>query len=116
MGVYRASISGDILIIESMNELDSNDRYFVFESFGLLTIENTHVLKDHKQERGKIGAIDEKIRKKIILDLTLKHNIFSLGRFATWRNIVLDDVYNDILVIKRLINKGSYDHHLELTK
>jgi hypothetical protein len=34
-----------------------------------------------------------------------------IGRFATWRNILLDDVVDDIAVIKRLMRHGgAYDH------
>jgi hypothetical protein len=42
--------------------------------------------------------------------LTHEHNVFSLGRFATWRNILLDDVVDDIVQVKRLLKSSSaYD-------
>ena len=51
--------------------------------------------------------IDDKIRKDFIYTLTEKYNIFSVGRFATWRQLLLDDVVNDISVIERLIASNS---------
>jgi hypothetical protein len=42
--------------------------------------------------------------------LTHERNIYSLGRFATWRNILLDDVVDDIAAIKKLLKANSaYD-------
>lgn len=108
---YRASINGNILIVESIS--DSNNSISVdeiLESFGLdandFSIEKGVY---HKQEFGKINAIDNALREKIILELTLKHNIYSLGRFATWRpKLMVDDVLDDIFVIKDLIESGKY--------
>jgi len=36
------------------------------------------------------------------------YNVYSLGRYATWRNILLDDVYHDINVIKQLMDSDGY--------
>ena len=51
--------------------------------------------------------IDDKTRKDFIYTLTEKYNIYSVGRFATWRQLLLDDVVNDISVIERLITSNS---------
>lgn len=49
----------------------------------------------------KIVPISEDIRKDFIFWATDKHNIFSLGRFATWRpNLLLDDLVKDIRLIE----------------
>ncbi len=38
-------------------------------------------------------------------------NIYSLGRFATWRpGLLLDDLVNDIRVIQKIADHGNYDH------
>ena len=59
--------------------------------------------------------IDDKIRKDFIYTLTEKYNIFSVGRFATWRQLLLDDVVNDISVIERLIaNNSNYNFRKEM--
>jgi len=108
---YRASLSGDVLIIESMIRLNHNSLAHIFESFGLPLLKKTtgESLTNTKQKMGKIYPIDEKLRQKLITELTLKHNIYSLGRFATWRpKVMLDDVLEDIFVIRRLIEGGNY--------
>ena len=63
------------------------------------------------QKYAKILPIDEGIRKRFILWASEKHNVYSLGRFATWRpKVLLDDVVNDVRVIQSIIAHGSYDH------
>ena len=52
---------------------------------------------------GKLLPIEEKVRKEFILYLTQKYNIFSVGRFATWRQLLLDDIVDDINVIDNMI-------------
>lgn len=58
----------------------------------------------------KILPIDESVRREFIIWATEKHNIYSLGRFATWRpKVLLDDVINDINVIKTIAQSTNYD-------
>jgi hypothetical protein len=106
--VYRASITGDLLIIESVSDdsyspVDLDD---VFFSFGITNA--TPIDKTHKQSYGKIAPIQEEFRRMVIEDLSNHFGIYSLGRFATWRNILLDDVLKDLNVIKRLLTADSY--------
>jgi len=72
------------------------------------------VIKDERwsvQRYSKILPIPEVERKRLILWATDNFNIYSLGRFATWRpGLLMDDVVNDVRVIRRIINNGSYDH------
>jgi len=108
-GVYRASISGSDLIIESTFKIGKNDIEIIRQSFGLDGIPIAPIIENFVQTIGKIHPIDEKLRKKRIYELTKNHGIYSLGRFATWRNIVMDDVYNDILRIKEWIHMSDYE-------
>ncbi len=119
--IYRASISGDMLIIERIDEYDHERGFTQYEhdqgldlvcrAFGIIgELEPIHV--NHRQQFGKIVAIDNDWRRKAILDLSVQHGIYSLGRFACWRNILLDDVYNDLFVIRRLLKSSHYEHHL----
>ena len=108
--VYRASLIGSTLITEGICDLNYNDFNKVYKSMGL-SIKDRHNghIKTHKQKFGKIIPINEEKRKMIITQLTLKYNIYSLGRFATWRpKVMLDDVLEDIFVIRRLIEEGHY--------
>ncbi len=112
--VYRASLTGDILITESMWELDYGSMPTLYNSFGLRIpmrqeFDFDKELINTKQKMGKIYPIDEKARQEFITKLTLSDNIYSLGRFATWRpKVMLDDVLEDIFVIRRLIEGGNY--------
>lgn len=118
MALYRASITGDLLIAEYMadvcGEADRAKAYggsdvALAEAFGLLAADSMPVALDSTRQRfGKIAPIDDAWRRQFILWATMSHRVYSLGRFATWRNILLDDVLQDISVIKRLITGGAY--------
>lgn len=109
--VYRASITGDLLIIESTREAYDKEIEDAVESLGLQGFEMVPVKVNIEQKNGKIWPINNAWRREFILNATLQHNIYSLGRFATWRNLVLDDVYQDILKIKEFMNRDRYAHH-----
>lgn len=101
--VYRASITKDLLIVEHAGAQPRGDwQADVFAAFGIPR-EAAEALDSVTQGFGKIAPIPEDVRRRAILYLTQRHGIYSLGRFATWRNILLDDVVDDIAVIKRLI-------------
>jgi hypothetical protein len=121
--VYRASITGDLLIVERAGPniveragwLDATDAAYdaglddVCAAFGL-SESALQAISRAGQQYGKIAPIDDSVRKRMMFRLTHERGIFSLGRFATWRNILLDDVVDDIAVIKRLIRAGhAYD-------
>jgi hypothetical protein len=106
--LYRASITGNLLIAEYMHELHEAYDEQLFEAFGLHT-SNGIGIDSTKQRYGKIARLDdEHWRRWFIFTLTHQHGVFSLGRFATWRNILLDDVLKDVAVIKRLSNMAEY--------
>jgi len=107
--VYRASIVGDELIIESAFDIIKEDIEQVLNSFGLMGIRVLPIIENYEQKYGKITPWCDDERKAILYKLTKEHNIYSLGRFAVWRNIQLDDVYNDILRIKEWSNLNEYD-------
>lgn len=108
MATYRASITGDLLIIERIGELKQGEVALICNSFGINIHDITPIEYGHRQRFGKITPIPEQWRKQFILNATIQRNIYSLGRFATWRNILLDDVVHDIAVIKRIIASGAY--------
>lgn len=109
-GLYRASITGDTLICEWAGDDDEQSRLLaaqqVAAAFGLPELYDMFEGGDflpHTQQFGKIAPIDEATRRMIVYTLTKERGIYSLGRFATWRNILLDDVVHDAAVIKRLV-------------
>lgn len=106
---YRASITGDLMIVESMDEERALSWANVASMFGMQTAFATQVAAGI-QAYGKIAPIDERIRKETIHRLSIERNVFSVGRFATWRNILLDDVVHDLRVVKGMIEQNSaYD-------
>ena len=113
--LYRASITGDLLICEfAGSHIHGFDewRMDVADAFAL-DMDAIIPLDTASQQFGKIAPIDEATRRAIVAMLTEQHNIYSLGRYATWRNILLDDVVNDIAVVKRLINSTAYERKLK---
>jgi hypothetical protein len=117
---YRASITGDLLIVESVDDpaYDPVDMDEILRSFGILIGHAPIKAIDitHKQSYGKIAPIDEQFRRFVVEHLSQKHSIYSLGRFATWRNILLDDVLQDLNVIKKLMNADAYTRKLASSK
>lgn len=125
----RISLTGDELIVECNEEfLDdvnntpaNNKAHMIREAFlkavhmmGLDGVEISY--EAYEQKYAKILPIDENERRAFILWASTQHNVYSLGRFATWRpGMLLDDVVNDVRVIQRLIKQrgASYYHHLK---
>lgn len=109
--VYRASMTGDELIIESATatKLEAEHLDDVLDSFGLVSLD-IEPLTTTRQRFGKILPLPDTERKALLLRLSQEHGIYSLGRFACWRNILLDDVHDDYFRIRRMIELGAYDH------
>ncbi len=110
-GVYRASFTGDSFIVECTN---NHGAYLpdILRAFGMPGDTECYNDKIIEEKYGKIIDIDPHIRRSIMATLTHEHNIYSLGRFATWRNILLDDVFDDIYKIMDLIKLDSYSRRL----
>lgn len=112
--LYRASITKDMLIAEFSDDTEDEEDWMedLCRAFGVRFDECAEPLEDVHQKYGKIEPINDSIRKDLLFKLTNEHKIFSLGRFATWRNILLDDLTNDIDVIKRIVrNYAPYEMH-----
>lgn len=120
---YRLSISGNEAIFEGRKE--AIDALFekgaeasvianaLREYFG---IDMSHASFTNPvkvvQPLGKIIPVDDTVRKNNILNLSRERQIYSLGRFATWRQIMLDDVIGDIDVIEKIMKQDNYNKTL----
>jgi hypothetical protein len=102
--IYRSSITGNKLIIESMKPIRDDHLFNVFQSLGVSDAVISEFDMNQEVSNGKLAPIDDRIRKGLILQATMEYNIYSLGRFAIWKNIVLDEVYQDLLKIKKFMN------------
>lgn len=103
---YRISITGSLLIAEFVDEED--EEFDVLAPFGLCPNSVSSQDEVSTQKYGKIAPIDESWRRAFMHKMTVDHGVYSLGRFATWRNILLDDVVKDIDVIKGMMTQDEY--------
>jgi hypothetical protein len=117
---FRASITGDLLIVERMkgpldnvSSIASSDISYVCSSFGIDPA-GIKPIERVDQKFGKIVDIPRADREAILHRLSNNFNVFSVGRFACWRNILLDDVVKDIEVVKRLMSASAYNKSLVL--
>lgn len=114
--LYRASITGSLLICESIPYPPDDTRkieirlFPALEAFGLG--EMPEAIDSVEQRYGKIIPLPDVERKALLHKLTVERNLYSLGRFATWRNCLLDDVVQDIAVIRRLMRASDYDRSM----
>lgn len=118
--IYRATLTGDLLTlegVESQAEWDEHEVISVItDALGLYHSLLEPIEHGHRQQFGKITPVPDGLRKALLHRLTLQHGIYSLGRFATWRNVLLDDVFDDIMVIRRMMTHSNYDLELERTR
>lgn len=109
VSVFRASLTGSLLTVESIgNPADSflaAELQEVLDAFGLGQVDKIDTVN---QKFGKIIDLPKEERERILFALTREYNIFSVGRFATWRNILLDDVVKDISVVQSLLHASDY--------
>jgi hypothetical protein len=103
LATYRASITGDLLIIELRAGEFSEDHELgeVTHAMGLHP-ESIELIDAGHQRYGKIVPLPDDERRHWLSRLTIEAGIYSLGRFATWRNVLLDDVVNDAVVIRAM--------------
>jgi hypothetical protein len=105
----RATITGDNLIVEfpHVHEVpDSIDLAFIYYHLGLHDAVVTDV-QIKKQDFFKIIEIDDAERKKFMRWATVNFNIYSLGRYSTWRpKLLLDDLIKDVRKIETWIMGG----------
>jgi hypothetical protein len=109
--IYRASITGDKLIIEFVEFKTQLPLKIVGDAFGMKNMEVVDI-NVVDQKYGKIIPLERERREAILYELTRDYNVFSIGRFATWRNILLDDVVKDLDRVERLMGSSSYARFL----
>lgn len=108
--LYRASITGAELILE-LTGRGAMTQYALepaLAAFGL-GLSDVEPLRTERQELGKILPLPSDVRKRTLSRLTREHGVFSLGRFATWRNVLMDDVFDDYHRIRSMMELDAYD-------
>ena len=113
----RISLTGSEMIVECPGEADRiHARTTALQAADLLGIDDGDVLHitAHRSDYAKIIPIDEDQRKRFLAYATTEHNIYSVGRYATWKpKLLLDDVVQDVRIIEGWLNAG---HHYDINK
>lgn len=125
-GMYRASLTGDNLILEFVSSLHKEEIWIaeLTKAFHL-DPETVAKIKDgliqaefggvvDTQQYGKIWPLAPGVRRSLLLYLTAKFGVYSIGRFATWRNILLDDLVQDAHRVLDMMQADEY--HLKLER
>lgn len=126
---YRASITGNKLIIEFINDesynfagcsqtvLELSAKSYLMH-FINSDLAGQAVLKDigYKiQKYGKLINSTGKLGREFICAMTDLYGIYSVGRFATWRQVLMDDVVKDIKIVESMIDdRDSYSRRLRI--
>lgn len=111
----RVSLTGHKLIVEcawpfGREAIDHHQ--LVDQALQCLGIPHAeaHTIEFRESQYAKIMPTDDRLRKDFIVWASDNFDIWSLGRFATWRpGLLLDDLVNDVRQIHHMINNGNYD-------
>ena len=107
--VYRATIDKNILITEGIAPILKDEFNEIKLSLGIGESLPTDCSQNNVHIARKISDISSEERHRIIYNATTGHGVYSLGRYATWRpKVMLDDVFEDIFVIKKLLAQDQY--------
>jgi len=115
---YRASITGNELIVEGVGSLVEDEKRGVMEEammgLGIWIPLTGKGIEYSQSQYQKISELSTEVReqaKRFIMWATAEYGVYSLGRYATWRpGLLLDDVVNDVNVIRKLMEgSSSYD-------
>lgn len=115
----RVSITGDELVIECPGVLagDLNVPKTMDRALHLLGLEkqDCYGAEVVPARYAKILPVDEGARRDFLHWATENHNVFSLGRYATWRpGLLLDDLVKDVRLIDRWItSRDNYERALK---
>jgi len=108
---YRATIEGDTIIAESIDYPDEEGFTRCLTAFGLSIYDIEEGYVRYLQKIGKINEIDDYERRRLMMQITKDHNIYSFGRFATWRPLRIDQTFDDIEKIKLFIKLTSQKYY-----
>ena len=115
---YRATLTGSRFVLEYMQPPENyvEDIHNAMLAFGIAGYIIGDEPRIHKMEYGKLVPVPDHLRHQIMREATERFQCFSLGRFSTWRQILLDDVVKDVKVIEQLIDADPYTRALVESK
>ena len=111
LSFYRISLVGNTVMSEHIREPESSIGPHIMtalmDDFGIQP-EQLVDMNQSVQQYGTIEPIDEELRKEFIFEMVIKHNIYSAGRIATWRQLPLDDVVEELRRIEKFIRTEKF--------
>lgn len=115
--LYRMSITGDNVIAEFCENPTEkwNDKvvenlfHFLEIDFGIILNWTNVQTELNEQKYGKLLPCRTNEVRDFLSYATHEHNIYSLGRWGTHRQILMDDVVNDLKVIQKMITTNRYE-------
>lgn len=111
--MYRATLTDGVLICEFAKVPAMFDEILPMLEVAFATgFGGASVIDETYNPNGKLTPLNEKFRKNFLFCLSHERGIYSLGRFATWRNILMDDVVQDAVLIRDMIASSAYDRAL----
>jgi hypothetical protein len=114
--LYRASITGDTLILEFVGEpfddfVPDDVTPNVVDDFGIFWDDVTDWTEPKASKYAKLAALSDADKRKAQAFMhwaTVNWRVFSLGRFAKWEaGLLLDDIVQDVLKIERWIDADN---------
>lgn len=110
----RISLTGDELIVEvpGATAARAGDAAYAAEAASLLGIaaDDLYDIEAHASRYAKVNPIDDDVRREFIYWASTEHNIYSLGRFATWRpGLLMDDLVQDVRKIEGWLGGRHYN-------
>ena len=113
---YRVSITGNEVVVEYLADAYNRgsgtdpDNFVGYcrEFLGICDRDSIVYVEARDQSYAKILPIDENERMEFVMWASQEFNVYSLGRYATWRpDLLLDDLINDINQIVLMIDRDS---------
>jgi hypothetical protein len=102
--IYRISLQEDLIIIESTGEISNGYVSFFCKMLFGIGSEDIELISSTAIPFGKMASSNRDMIKGLLLQLTEKYNIYSLGRYAIWKSIKTDHLLADLKKIRDMIN------------
>lgn len=113
ISIYRVTIHRRQIIVESVSPVDYDECDKVLKHFGI-NMSLKFQFAAWTGGVGKIVPINDIERRKLILKMTQKFNVFSFGRYAVWKpRLVLDNMLGDIERIHKMMRMMEGERQYE---
>jgi hypothetical protein len=120
---YRVTITGNKFTVEFAFQPEQEQVKEILQYLDKAIFDGKRIPTDlmfltiKKQTYGKIVPVEAELRQSFIMWATDHFNVYSLGRFAVWRPILLDDLVQDLQSISDFLKiRNRYQRHTQGVK